>query len=65
MVVKTNNGTHDSNLATIGFYIGPDAPLADSQTVDVPFMATKAITLTALPPTNYPVAQGSIYASYR
>ena len=27
--------------------------------------ALDAITLTALTPTNYPVAQGSIYASYR
>jgi hypothetical protein len=27
--------------------------------------ALDAISLTALTPTNYPVAQGSIYASYR
>ncbi len=52
MQVKTNNGTFDSNIATISFYIRPDAPIADAQSVDVPFMAAKAIRLTAMDPDN-------------
>jgi hypothetical protein len=52
MTVQTNNGTYDSNLATIRFHVRPDIPRADALAVDVPFQTPKAIRLTALDPDN-------------
>jgi hypothetical protein len=53
--VRTSNGSLVSNLASVRLFIRPDAPVADSQAVEIPSGRPRQIRLTAMDPDNEPL----------
>jgi hypothetical protein len=54
--ITNGTQTRTATQRVIVAYVAPDAPVADSQAVQVPFQSATAITLTAMDPDDEPVA---------
>ena len=52
---KANDGTSDSNIATVGITVQNGLPVANNQAVNVDKNTQKPITLTATDPNNDPL----------